>query len=101
MGLFTIVLTCALQILPRQAFINQRFLWVYIWLEFAAMNGYTLIVHQNRLEELYGHNIIVAIAFIYCQSMPKRGGDILENIYYGDMLLSQVPSKIANETSDY
>ena len=76
-------------------------MWAFVWLEFAAMNGYTLIVHQNRLEELYGHNLLALFAFLYCQSMPKRTGDILESLFYGELLLSQVPAKIANETPDY
>jgi hypothetical protein len=66
MALFTVFLTCVLQALPRKAFISTRYVWAFVWLEFAAVNGYTLIVHQNRLEDLYGHNLVVLFAFVYC-----------------------------------
>lgn len=98
MAVFCIITTLIFQASSRATLVKLRYVWVLVIMEFAGVNGYMLVVNMNRVEQLYGHNLVMLALQVYCQVMPKLTPDILENVLFGEMLVSQVPTKIQNET---
>ena len=88
MAIFSVVVTIILQSMQRKTFVRLRYIYVVLIIEFAGINGYGLLVNENRVEQLYGHSLIMFAVQIYCQVMPKLTADIVESVWFGEMLPS-------------
>jgi hypothetical protein len=100
-GVYSLMITFWLHNQSKQIFTTFRYIWAYLCLEYSAKLGYDLIVNQNNIEQKYGHNILFFMLLMYCELCPKLATDILEFLYYGEIRIKDVPSKIWTGTTTY